>query len=368
MPEAGELVFAAPRRAKPPRHLADLTPAERRDVVAELGEKPFRAGQLSTHYFSHLADDPQQMTDVPQASRERLAEALLPPLLTPVKHLEADKGATRKTVWRLFDGATVESVLMRYPRPDHGVRLVAGRLRHELPVLRDRPGRPDPQHVGRRDRRPGGRRRAMDAARRGARRSRPGVQRRLHGHGRAAGQLQRGALRRTSAHRPDPGRARPLAAQRHRLDGRPRPCDEPAHRRGAQRHPRAVPARPRRRAARRAGPGQHPLEGRRGPRRRAGATSRRPAGGCSIEYALIRDINDHAWRADLLGTELNRRGRGWVHVNPIPLNPTPGSKWTASDPGVERRSSSAFARTASPPPSATPGVARSTGRAASWRQ
>ena len=55
----------------------------------------------------------------------------------------------------------------------------------------------------------------------------------------------------------------------------------------------------------------------------------------SIEYALIRDINDQAWRADLLGTELNRRGRGWVHVNPIPLNPTPGSKWTASDPRVE---------------------------------
>jgi 23S rRNA (adenine2503-C2)-methyltransferase len=62
------------------------------------------------------------------------------------------------------------------------------------------------------------------------------------------------------------------------------------------------------------------------------ATGRR----VSIEYALIRDINDHAWRADLLGTELNRRGRGWVHVNPIPLNPTPGSKWTASDPRVER--------------------------------
>jgi 23S rRNA (adenine2503-C2)-methyltransferase len=56
----------------------------------------------------------------------------------------------------------------------------------------------------------------------------------------------------------------------------------------------------------------------------------------SIEYALIRDINDQAWRADMLGTELNRRGRGWVHVNPIPLNPTPGSKWTASDPRVER--------------------------------
>ncbi len=56
----------------------------------------------------------------------------------------------------------------------------------------------------------------------------------------------------------------------------------------------------------------------------------------SIEYALIRDINDHAWRADLLGKLLNQRGRGWAHVNPIPLNPTPGSIWTASDPAVER--------------------------------
>ena len=56
----------------------------------------------------------------------------------------------------------------------------------------------------------------------------------------------------------------------------------------------------------------------------------------SIEYALIRAMNDQGWRADLLGRKLNARGRGWVHVNPIPLNPTPGSKWTASDPDVER--------------------------------
>ena len=60
------------------------------------------------------------------------------------------------------------------------------------------------------------------------------------------------------------------------------------------------------------------------------ATGRR----VSIEYALIRDMNDHAWRADLLAAKLNDRGRGWVHVNPIPLNPTPGSIWTASDPRV----------------------------------
>ena len=52
----------------------------------------------------------------------------------------------------------------------------------------------------------------------------------------------------------------------------------------------------------------------------------------SIEYALIKDMNDHAWRADLLADKLNARGRGWVHVNPIPLNPTPGSIWTRSTP------------------------------------
>jgi 23S rRNA (adenine2503-C2)-methyltransferase len=63
----------------------------------------------------------------------------------------------------------------------------------------------------------------------------------------------------------------------------------------------------------------------------AAATGRR----VSIEYALIRDVNDHEWRAGLLARELNRRGRGWVHVNPIPLNPTPGSRWTASDAAVQ---------------------------------
>ncbi|MEH3088568.1 MAG: 23S rRNA (adenine(2503)-C(2))-methyltransferase RlmN, partial [Microbacterium arborescens] len=55
----------------------------------------------------------------------------------------------------------------------------------------------------------------------------------------------------------------------------------------------------------------------------------------SIEYALIKDMNDHAWRADLLAEKLNARGRGWVHVNPIPLNPTPGSIWTSSEPEVQ---------------------------------
>jgi 23S rRNA (adenine2503-C2)-methyltransferase len=53
----------------------------------------------------------------------------------------------------------------------------------------------------------------------------------------------------------------------------------------------------------------------------------------SIEYALIRDINDHSWRADALADLLAGQR---AHVNLIPLNPTPGSKWTASRPEVMR--------------------------------
>ncbi|MDQ5856021.1 MAG: radical SAM protein, partial [Actinomycetota bacterium] len=58
----------------------------------------------------------------------------------------------------------------------------------------------------------------------------------------------------------------------------------------------------------------------------ADATGRR----VSIEYALIRDVNDQPWRADLLGHLLRDRLGALVHVNLIPLNPTPGSEWDAS--------------------------------------
>ena len=52
---------------------------------------------------------------MPEAARESIAEALLPTLLTPVRAIDCDNGTTVKTVWRLHDGALVESVLMRYP-------------------------------------------------------------------------------------------------------------------------------------------------------------------------------------------------------------------------------------------------------------
>src|SRR4051794_23681058 len=111
MPAPGELTFVAPRPAKkPPRHLADLTPDERREVVAELGEKPFRAKQLSQHYFARYTDDPAAWTDIPAAARGKLAEGLLPELMSVVRHSSTDNDTTRKTLWRLFDGTLVESV------------------------------------------------------------------------------------------------------------------------------------------------------------------------------------------------------------------------------------------------------------------
>src|SRR4051794_19862209 len=111
------LVFDAPRRGKPPTHLADLTVAERRAAVEAVGEKPYRADQVSRHYFSRLSNSAADMTDLPAAIRERLAGALLPSLLMEQQALTCDDDATRKTVWRFFGGALLEAGVMRYPHP-----------------------------------------------------------------------------------------------------------------------------------------------------------------------------------------------------------------------------------------------------------
>ena len=48
------LVFDAPRRALPPRHLADLDEDARAAAVAELGLPPFRGKQLANQYYGRL--------------------------------------------------------------------------------------------------------------------------------------------------------------------------------------------------------------------------------------------------------------------------------------------------------------------------
>ena len=110
------LVFDPPRRAMPPRHLADLDEAGRADAVAELGLPAFRGKQLGNQYYGRLIADPRQMTDLPAGVREQVADALFPRLLDAVREIECDAGETRKMLWRAVDGTMFESVLMRYPQ------------------------------------------------------------------------------------------------------------------------------------------------------------------------------------------------------------------------------------------------------------
>jgi 23S rRNA (adenine2503-C2)-methyltransferase len=110
-----KLVFDEPvQRKKAPKHLADLAPADRKAWATELGFPGYRATQVATHYFSHLAHDPSTWTDVPADSRQALADALTPSLISLVRTVTCDNGMTRKDLWKLHDGVLVESVLMRY--------------------------------------------------------------------------------------------------------------------------------------------------------------------------------------------------------------------------------------------------------------
>ena len=76
----------------------------------------FRAKQLANQYYGRLIADPQQMTDLPAAVRDQVADALFPALIDPVRQIQCDAGEARKTLWRAVDGTTFESVLMRYPQ------------------------------------------------------------------------------------------------------------------------------------------------------------------------------------------------------------------------------------------------------------
>lgn len=328
-PAPGQLTLEAPRRGKPPRHLADLDPTERRAAVEALGHKPFRAAQLSTHYFERLVDDPDEMTDLPKAARAELSAALLPTLLTPVRTLSADAGATVKTVWRLHDGALVESVLMRYPRRvTLCVSSQAGCGMNCPFCATGQAGLTRNLSTAEIVAQVVAANRSLAAAD-GARVSNvvfmgmgealanytaavTAIHRMLAPGPEGLAMSARGVTMSTVGLVPaidrfaTEGLAVTLALSLHAPDDELR--DE------------LVPINTRWTVA----------EALDAARRYFEATGRR----VSIEYALIRDVNDQAWRAEELARLLNERGRGWVHVNPIPLNPTPGSRWTASRPGV----------------------------------
>lgn len=324
------------RPVRPPRHLAELTEAERVEAVVALGEKGFRARQLAVHYFEHLVgigpegEGAEGMTDLPAASRTRLAAALLPVLLTGVRELTCDAGQTVKTVWRLHDGALVESVLMRYPdRVTVCASSQAGCgmgcpfcATGQAGLTRNLSAAEIIEQV-------------MAAARVQAGVGGPRVGNVVFmGMGEPLANYRPLLVAVRALTSPSPAglglSARGLtvstvglvpAMDRLAGEGLPLTLALSLHAPDDDLRDELVPVNTR-------WPVREVLDA---ARRYAGSTGRR----VSIEYALIRDVNDHPWRARALAGELNRRGRGWVHVNPIPLNPTPGSRWTASNPDVE---------------------------------
>lgn len=328
------LTMTPARRGKPPRHFADLAPAERVDAVTELGEKPFRAKQLATHYFAHLSADAAEMTDLPKATRDHLVAGLFPSLLRPVRTLEADAGTTVKTLWSLYDDVKVESVLMRYPgRATLCVSSQAGCgmacpfcATGQQGLTRNLSTAEIVEQV----------RHAARALQRGEIAGGPGRLTNVvfmgMGEPLANYRTVLEAVRRFVAPAPDGLglSARNVtvstvglvpAIDKLAATGIPVTLALSLHAPDDELRSELVPVNTR----------WSVDEALDAARRYFEATGRR----VSIEYALIRDMNDHAWRADLLGRKLTERGRGWVHVNPIPLNPTPGSIWTASDPAVE---------------------------------
>jgi len=325
------LVFDAPKRTKPPRHLADLTREEARTAVTELGHPAFRADQLARHYYAGVTD-PDLMTDLPAAARAELAEALLPGLMTVVRHQSADGGRTRKTLWRLHDGALVESVLMRYPeRATVCISSQAGcgmacpfcatgqsgltRNLSAAEIIGQAVAAAAAMAAGKI---PGGPGRLSNVVFMGMgeplanyARVRKTLDALLTPAPHGLGLGQRSVTVSTVGLVPairkltEEGLNVTLAVSLHAPDDELRDTLVPVNTRWNV---------------------TEVLEA-------ADAYARRTGRRYSIEYALIRDVNDQPFRADLLGKLLAKR---LAHVNLIPLNPTPGSPWDASPLPAQR--------------------------------
>lgn len=328
------LVFDVPKRGLPPSHLVDLSADERREAVIALGEKPFRAAQLANHYFGRLTVDAAQMTDIPVGSRKLLVERLMPELLTAVRTVSCDEGFTRKTLLRAHDGALIESVLMRYP--DRTTVCISSQAGCGMACPFCATGQ-------------GGLTRNLSAAE---------IVEQIRLAAVAARDGELGGLPTRLSNVVLMGMGEPLANLGRVLKAVRRICDPAPGGFGISQRSVTVSTVGLVPAIRKlADEGLHvtlavslhtpddelrdtlvPVNTRwtvsevlEAARYYADRTGRR----VSIEYALIRDVNDQRWRADLLGKLLRERLGQFAHVNLIPLNPTPGSRWDASPKPVQ---------------------------------
>ena len=83
--------------------------------LVERGEAPFRAKQIYSWLYQHLAADFSTMTNLPQTLRQQLAEeaTIGPMIMRSELHSKDDR--TRKILLELADSKLIESVLMLYP-------------------------------------------------------------------------------------------------------------------------------------------------------------------------------------------------------------------------------------------------------------
>lgn len=93
------------------RSIHSLVLAEIEGYLATLNERPYRAKQIVDWLYEKRVDSFEQMSDLPQALRERLHAEFAFNNLETVRVLGSED-TTRKFLFRLTDGSLVESVLI----------------------------------------------------------------------------------------------------------------------------------------------------------------------------------------------------------------------------------------------------------------
>jgi len=94
--------------------LLDMTSAQLAEWLASLGEPSFRVAQIRRWVYRSLVTDFAEMYNLPKALRERLAEMACLGTMKPLREVVSKDGLTRKVLFELRDGQTIESVLMHY--------------------------------------------------------------------------------------------------------------------------------------------------------------------------------------------------------------------------------------------------------------
>ncbi len=92
-------------------NLKDLSPEEMENLVAELGEKPYRARQLGRWIYKMRVSSFDQMTDLPKDFRKTLSGVAMISSLKLAEKLTSNDG-TKKYLFELWDENRIESVLI----------------------------------------------------------------------------------------------------------------------------------------------------------------------------------------------------------------------------------------------------------------